>query len=86
MSAEQVGARAGLVLGVGVLGVVVALFQRLLAPAREVREYGDHIESAVAQIGRNLEPLDGLARTTELGAAVPGLAGDYLTRLERAST
>jgi hypothetical protein len=86
VSGPASAARGGLVLGVGVLGLVVALFQRVLGPAREIREYGDLIDVAIAQIGRNLEPLDGLARTGELGAAVPSLAQDYLTRLEEAGS
>lgn len=73
---------AGLGGGVVVLGAVVTLFQRVVGPALEIRRYGEDIDVAIARIARNLEPLDGLARTHELGAAVPGLAEAYLERLQ----
>ena len=72
----------GLVLGVVVLGVVVALFTRVIQPALEIRRYGDEILTAGVGIGRNLDGVDELERTRALGAAVPGLAGAYLRKLE----
>ncbi len=81
MTGGRMLAPAGLAAGVGILGVVVALFQRVVEPALEIRRYGQGIDTAIAQIARNLEPLDALTRTHELGAAVPGLAQAYLERL-----
>lgn len=71
----------GLGAGVGVLGVVVALFQRVAVPAAEIDRYaGDILDSGLA-IALNLDGADELERTRDLGAAVPGLALAYLARL-----
>ncbi len=72
----------GLAAGTGVLGVVVALFQRVARPAGEIDRYAADILDAGLVIARNLDGADELARTRELGAAVPALALAYLDRLE----
>ena len=70
----------GLVLGVVVLGVVISLFTRVLRPALEIRAYADQTLEAGLGIARNVDGVDELERTRELGAAVPGLAVGYLNR------
>ena len=77
----RTAAWAGLALGIPVLGLVVALFDRVFAPAVEIDRYASHILDAGLAISRNLEGAGELARTHELGAAVPGLALAYLERL-----
>ena len=77
----QPAAWAGLGAGVGVLGVVVALFARIMEPAAEIDRYADDILDAGLGIARNLDGADELAQTLELGGAVPGLALAYLDRL-----
>ena len=72
---------AGLGAGAGVLGVVVALFARVMEPAAEIDRYADDILDAGLAIARNLDGADELERTLELGGAVPGLALAYLDRL-----
>lgn len=72
---------AGLAAGVGVLGVVVALFQRVIEPAMEIDRYASDILDSGLAIARNLDGVDELDRTRDLGAAVPGLALAYLARL-----
>ncbi len=74
-------ALVGLVLGVVVLGVVVALFSRVLSPAREIDAYARDILEHGLGIARNVDGVDELDRTGELGGAVPGLATGYLSRL-----
>ena len=72
---------AGLGAGVGVLGAVVALFQRVIVPAAEIDRYAGEILDAGLAIARNLDGVDELDRTRDLGAAVPGLALAYLAHL-----
>jgi len=74
-------ARVGLAAGVPVLGLVVALFEGVMRPAREIDRYADDILAAGLAISGNLEGLEQLDHTRELGAAVPGLALAYLERL-----
>ena len=71
----------GLAAGAGVLGVVVGLFDRVIGPAREIDRYAGDILDAGLAIARNLDGADELARSRELGAALPGLALAYLERL-----
>ena len=78
----RAAAWAGLAAGVGVLGVVVGLFNRVMEPAREIDRYAADILDAGLAIARNLDGADELERTLELGGAVPGLALAYLHRLE----
>ncbi len=72
---------AGLLLGGGVLGVVVALFSRTLTPVLEIVRYADHVRTAIDGIARNVEGAAQLGRTGELAGAVPNLAADALRRL-----
>ena len=72
---------AGLAVGVVVLLLVVALFQRVLAPAREIDAYAGDILTAGVGIAKNLDGVDELATTGALGGAVPGLAVGYLRKL-----
>ena len=71
----------GLALGVVVLIVVIALFDRVLSPVLEIRRYADDILEAGLGIARNLDGADELVRTRELATAVPGLAVAYLKKL-----
>ncbi len=72
----------GLALGVVVLVAVIMFFNRVVAPAVEIRRYADDILEAGVGIARNLDGADRLTRTRELGAAVPGLATAYLEKLK----
>ncbi len=81
----QSAAWTGLGAGVGVLGVVVALFARVMEPAAEIDRYAGDILDAGLAIARNLDGADELAQTLELGGAVPGLALAYLDRLDGSS-
>jgi len=74
-------ALVGLVVGVVVLGVVVALFARVLRPAREINLYARDILTAGVGIATNLDGVDHLPRTRALSGAVPGLAVAYLRKL-----
>lgn len=75
----------GLALGVVVLSVVVALFSRVMEPAREIDAYARDILEHGLAIARNVDGVDELDRTQELGGAVPGLATGYLSGLTRRS-
>lgn len=72
----------GLVVGVVVLGVVIALFTRVLRPALEIRAYADETLDAGLGIARNVDGVDELDRTRDLTGAVPGLATTYLRKLQ----
>lgn len=76
----------GLALGAVVLVLMVGLFNRVLGPALEIRRYAEHILAAGVGIATNLDGVDKLERTRELGAAVPGLATAYLGRLQGESS
>ena len=71
----------GLSLGGVVLGVVVALLNRVLSPALEIRRYADDILEAGVAIATNLDGADELSRTRELALATPDLALRFLDRL-----
>jgi predicted RNA methylase len=71
----------GLAAGTGVLGVVVALFNRVMTPAQEIDRYATDILDSGLAIARNLDGVDALEQTRDLGAAVPGLALAYLDKL-----
>jgi hypothetical protein len=73
----------GLVAGVVVLVLVVALLNRVVTPAQEISRYADDILEAGVGIAGNLDGVDELGRTRELGGAVPGLATAYLEKLAR---
>lgn len=80
-TAGGVLAIVGLVLGVIVLLVVIALFHRVLSPAREIDAYASDILTAGVGIATNLDGVDRLETTRSLGGAVPGLAVGYLKKL-----
>jgi hypothetical protein len=83
-TAAAILAWIGLALGLVVLGLVVALLNRVVTPAREIEAYaGDVLEAGLA-IARNLDDVDAIERTRELGGAVPGLATAYLEKLQGA--
>lgn len=67
--------------GVGVLGVVVALFNRVVRPAKEIDRYAAHVDDAIAGISRNLDGAQELLTTRDVAVAVPDLAGAYLVKL-----
>jgi len=71
----------GLVLGVVVLLVVIALFARVLRPAREINLYARAILTAGVGIATNLDGVEHLSRTRALSRAVPDLAVAYLRKL-----
>ena len=75
----------GLVIGAVVLVVVISLFNRVRAPAREIEAYADDIAEAGQAIAHNVEIGDELARTGGLATAVPGLATAYLHTLQGGS-
>ncbi len=72
----------GLAVGAILLLVVVALLNRVVRPALEIKRYADDILAAGIGIAGNLDDAGELLRTRELATAVPGLALDYLNRLE----
>ena len=80
-TAEAVLSIIGLTAGLVVAVVVLGLFNRIIRPAREINGYADDILAAGVGIGRNLDGVDELERTRELGGAVPGLAAAYLEKL-----
>ncbi len=71
----------GLVLGLVIAVAVVALFNRIVRPALEIKRYADDILAAGVGIARNLDGVDEAVRTRDLATAVPGLALAYLDRL-----
>ena len=81
MSISVALAWIGLALGVVVLGVVVALLNRIVRPALEIKRYADDILAHGIGIARNLDGVDEAIRTRELATAVPALAVAYLRKL-----
>lgn len=81
MTAGERTAIGTLAAGVGVLGVVVGLFNRVVRPASEINRYAVHIDEAIAGIGSNLDGAQELETTRDVALAVPGLAGGYLKKL-----
>ena len=77
----RTAAAIGLAAGVPVLGLVVALFDRVIEPAAEIDRYAADILDAGLGIARNVDGLDELEQTHALGSAVPGLAVAYLKKL-----
>ncbi len=82
---EAVLALVGLALGVPVLLLVIGLFNRVVRPALEIKRYSDSILDAGLGIARNVDGVDELERTRELGSAVPGLAVAYLEKVKGAA-
>ena len=72
----------GLVLGLVIAIVVVALLQNVLRPTLEINRYANDILDAGVGIAKNLDAIDELAHTRELATAVPGLAVAYLDKLQ----
>jgi hypothetical protein len=79
---EAVLALVGLALGLVVAVVVVLLFNRVVIPALEIERYAEDILEAGVGIAKNLDDVDALVRTRELGGAVPGLAVAYLEKVK----
>lgn len=77
----RTAACVGLGAGVPVLGLVVALFNRVVQPAGEIDRYAQDILDAGSAIAENLEGLAELDQTHALATAVPGLAVAYLQKL-----
>jgi hypothetical protein len=73
----------GLALGLVVALVVVGLLNRVIRPALEIERYANDILDAGVGIAKNLDDVDQLERTLELGGAVPGLATRYLEKVQR---
>lgn len=71
----------GLGLGLAIELVVVALFNRIVRPALEIKRYADDILVGGIGIARNLDGVDEAVRTRDLATAVPGLAVAYLKKL-----
>jgi hypothetical protein len=82
-TAQAVLAIVGLSLGLLVALLVVALFNRVVIPALEIKRYADDILDAGIGIAKNLDDADQIARTRELASAVPGLATAYLEKVQR---
>ena len=74
-------ALVGLVIGLVVLLLVVALFQRVMRPAQEIDSYAGDILTAGVGIATNLDGVEQLRTTRDLAVAVPGLAVAYLKKL-----
>jgi hypothetical protein len=71
MTAFQVVlALVGLALGLVVLTVVLGLFYRVLRPVWEIGRYAEDTLAAGLGIARNLDGLDEINRTRELGAGL----------------
>ena len=71
----------GLLLGLAIAVVIVALLQSVLRPVLEIRRYSEDVLEAGVGIAKNLDAVDELGRTRELAQAVPGLAVAYLSKL-----
>jgi len=80
-AAGAILAWTGLAVGVVVLLLVIALFARVMEPAKEIDAYAGDILTAGVGIATNLDGVDQLATTRSLGGAVPGLAVGYLRKL-----
>jgi hypothetical protein len=68
----------GLALGLVVLLVVLALFNRIVRPAMEIDGYAKDILAGGVGIAKGVDGVDELARTRELVTSVPPLAVAYL--------
>jgi hypothetical protein len=68
----------GLALGLVILLVVLALFNRVVRPALEIDRYARDILDGGIGIAKNLDGVDELARTRNLATSVPPLAVAYL--------
>ena len=68
----------GLAVGLVVLLVVLALFNRVVRPALEIEGYARDILDGGIGIAKGVDGVDDLARTRELVTTVPPLAVAYL--------
>jgi hypothetical protein len=68
----------GLAMGLAILLVVLALFNRVVRPALEINRYAEDILDGGIGIAKNLDGVDELARTRELALSLPPLAVAYL--------
>ena len=73
----------GLALGLVVLLVVLALFNRIVRPAMEIDGYAKDILAGGVGIAKGVDGVDELARTRELVTSVPPLAVAYLEILKK---
>ena len=78
---QSVLALVGLAVGLVILLVVLNLLHSVLRAALEIDRSAKNILTAGVGIATNLDGADQLARTHELGGAVPGLAVRYLKKL-----
>lgn len=79
-TAQGILAIAGLLLGLVVAVVVLHLLESVRRPIAEIDAYASDILTAGVGIATNLDAVDHLERTHELGGAVPGLAVRYLKK------
>lgn len=70
----------GLLLGLVVALLVANMLHAVLRPIREIDRYATDILDAGIGIAKNVDGVDQLERTGQLGGAVPGLAVGYLKR------
>lgn len=68
----------GLAVGLVVLLVVLALFNRVVRPALEIEGYARDILDGGIGIAKGVDGVDDLARTRKLVTTVPPLAVAYL--------
>ena len=73
MTRTEALATAGLVAGGAAAVLVVALFNRVVIPAVEIKRYARDVAEAGGRIASNLDIGDELARTRQLAAALPTL-------------
>ena len=78
MTRPEALATAGLAAGGGAALLVVALFNRVVKPALEIKRYARDVSEAGAGIARNLDIGDELSRTRDLAAALPALVAGVL--------
>jgi hypothetical protein len=68
----------GLALGLVILLVVLALFNRVVRPALEIQRYAEDVLAGGIGIAKGVDGVDELARTRDLVNSVPPLAVGYL--------
>ena len=68
----------GLAVGLVVLLVVLALFNRVVRPIFEIDRYAKDILAGGIGIAKNVDGVDELAKTRDLATSVPPLAVGYL--------
>lgn len=73
----------GLALLLVVALLVVALFNRIVRPALEIKSYADDILVGANGIARNTEAVGELAKARDLATALPAIATAYLEVVKR---